>query len=104
MMGDIELENKRKQPRYALVSSVKYSLYRGPATDELDGQTLNVSSNGLCLQVRRSLEVGEEIVIVVSLVSILLRRYKVQWIRENPGDDVITYSVGLTSASNELSH
>ncbi len=102
-MGEANTENRRMQPRYALISDVKYFLDTS-AADELDGRTLNVSSNGLCLAVRRQLEVGNEIVIKDSLVSILRRRYKVKWVKKNPERDDLTYMVGLTSSASEFAH
>jgi hypothetical protein len=99
-MLNTEGNERRTQPRRGYVSTVKYSPHPLPGGNKLDGYTinLNMSGAGLCLSLSRPLEVGQEIVITNSLIRMLRRRYRVQWVRQNKKHSAMTYMAGLTAS------
>jgi hypothetical protein len=99
-MRHAEGNDRRTQARHDYVSTVRYSPHPVPGGNELDGYTLNLnmSGAGLCLSATRPLEVGQEIVITNSLMRVLRRRYRVQWVRQKKKHRSITYMAGLTAS------
>jgi PilZ domain len=91
-------DDRRKQPRHDYVSTVRYSPHPEAGGQELDGYTLNMSGAGLCLSVGRSLKVGQEIVITKCILTALLRRYTVRWVRQSEKHHATTYLAGVMSS------
>jgi hypothetical protein len=71
-----------------------------PGGSELDGYTLNISGAGVCLSVSHPLKEGQEVVITKCLLSVLLGRYKVRWIKQSEKHHTTTYLAGLTASAD----
>ncbi len=100
-MNHEEKNNRRKQPRYNCVSKIRYTVSPEPAEDEREGVMLNMSSAGLCLEVKGPIEVGQEISITQCVASFCCRKYKVQWIMMSD-EKFETYTAGLMSPEYNL--
>jgi hypothetical protein len=98
-----EGDDRRKQARHDYVSTVKYSPHPEAGGQELDGYTLNMSGSGLCLSVGKPLNVGQEIVITKCILTTLLHRYTVRWVRQTEKHHATTYLAGVMS-SGEAGH
>ncbi len=85
-------DDTRGGSRFSFVSKVSYVTQSGVPGEEHEGLAFNVSIEGLCLAVDRSLDVGEEIVITKCILPYCKRRYRVRW---TDTSDFVTYRVGL---------